>query len=62
MPNEKKPLTAIDACRAFSKAMRSELLKMEPPLNPKQAGIKVTKAIASQIKEYEEQLAKLASL
>lgn len=61
--NKPKTLSAVEACRALSKSMRSNLDELnKSEFSPKEAGLRVTKSILSQIKAYEEELVKMRDL
>jgi hypothetical protein len=57
-----KTFNAVEACRTLAKAMREEVDKVYEPLNAQKAALKVTKAIASKIDEYEYELVKMQEL
>lgn len=59
----KKALTAVEACKELGKALRSELNKSEKvKVAPKDAALKVTKAVIKEIKEFQKNLEKMDAM
>jgi hypothetical protein len=53
-------LTAVEACREISKALKKQLQENKKPvLSPHDAGLKIAKSTLNAIKEYAEQLEKM---
>lgn len=67
MSKANKPVkTAVEACREVSKSLKEQVVQYKSlnktELSPRDAGLKVTKAILNQIKSYTEQLQKMQKL
>lgn len=67
MSKANKPVkTAVEACREVSKSLKEQVVQYKSlnktELSPRDAGLKVTKAILNQIKSYAEQLQKMQKL
>lgn len=62
MSEKQKKMTAVEACRLLSKSLKENLGLDKKLVTPKEAGLRVTKAVLNQIKKYEESLLELRNL